>query len=104
MSSSSSSSSSRNISSPLSPPDLTESDGNTNNNELLLVAQYAWDSNAYPGNEYWLGSLSGSGDPAAVCCSTVGEIQNPAIHPEAFERERLVYWDDKGEMKYVFKT
>jgi hypothetical protein len=49
--------------------------------DKLLVAMYAWDGNSFPGNELWRGSLSGSGDPAAVCCSTVGEIQNGYINP-----------------------
>ena len=47
----------------------------------LLVACYAWDGNAYPGNEYWAGMLTASGDPAAACCSTIPELQNLKINP-----------------------
>lgn len=46
----------------------------------LLVLSYAWDGNAFPGNEYWSGSLSGSGDPAAACMSTVAELHNPLVN------------------------
>merc|ERR1719334_1372571 len=48
----------------------------------LLTACFAWDSNAFPGNEYWLGNLAASGDPAAAACSTIPFVQNPMINME----------------------
>lgn len=57
----------------------------------LLCAQYAWDGNSFPGNEYWINALSASGDPAAICCSTVGELQNPLINPNARGPNLRVY-------------
>ena len=56
----------------------------------LLVLSYAWDGNAFPGNEYWTGSLAGSGDPAAACMSTVAELHNPLVNPSFTERIRVV--------------
>ncbi|GAM87246.1 hypothetical protein ANO11243_052680 [Dothideomycetidae sp. 11243] len=49
---------------------------------LLLVTTYAWDGNAYPGNEYYLGQLTASGDPAAACSTTIAETHNPEINTE----------------------
>lgn len=47
----------------------------------LLVTNFAWDSNSLPGNEYWAGSLTSSGDPAAACSSGVAELHNTFINP-----------------------
>ncbi|KAG0730423.1 hypothetical protein GWK47_028287 [Chionoecetes opilio] len=47
----------------------------------LLVTNFAWDSNSFPGNEYWRGMLSASGDPAAACSSTIAELHNTLINP-----------------------
>ena len=49
--------------------------------DRMLVACYAWDGNSFPGNEIWRGRMTASGDPAAVCCSTIGELQNPYVNP-----------------------
>lgn len=47
----------------------------------LLVVTYAWDGNSLPGNEYWVGKLSSTGDGAAACSSGVAELHNTHINP-----------------------
>ena len=59
--------------------------------DKLVVAMYAWDGNSFPGNEYWGGSLSASGDPAAACCSTIPELQNPDVNPRVAGEHAKVY-------------
>lgn len=57
--------------------------------DCLLVATYAWDGNSWPGNEYWVGSLSASGDPAAACCSTIAQTHNPHFNPHVLQNISL---------------
>ena len=56
-----------------------------------FVAMYAWDGGAYPGNEYWVGDLDGSGDPAAACCSHISELQNVLINEHLRNSEVCVF-------------
>ncbi|KAI5644702.1 hypothetical protein NE865_03354 [Phthorimaea operculella] len=46
----------------------------------LLVMTYAWDGNAHPGNEFWVGKLHSSGDSAAACSTQVSELHNAHIN------------------------
>jgi Domain of unknown function (DUF4804) len=50
-----------------------------NDDNKLLVANWAWDPNSYVGNEYWCGNLRTSGDPAAACSSFIAYIGNPGV-------------------------
>ncbi|KAJ3098299.1 hypothetical protein HDU97_004150 [Phlyctochytrium planicorne] len=67
--------------------------------QRILVASYAWDGNSYPGNEYWFGQKSGSGDSAAACCSMISELMNPEINACLTEKVQLVSEENGGEMR-----
>merc|ERR1712228_703975 len=69
----------------------------------LNVSMYAWDSNAFPGNEYYLGMLSASGDPAAASCSTISYVQNSEINKEYINGKNTgIYFYNPQKQEYEF--
>lgn len=46
----------------------------------LLVVSYAWDGNAQPGNEFWMGKLASTGDSSTAASCQVSELHNPFIN------------------------
>ena len=71
--------------------------------DCLNVSMYAWDSNSFPGNEYYLGMLSASGDPAAASCSTISYVQNSEINKEYVNGANSgIYFYNPQTQKYDF--
>ncbi|KAI8117793.1 hypothetical protein CVS40_10394 [Lucilia cuprina] len=57
--------------------------------DMLLVVSYAWDGNALPGNEFWMGNLSASNDPSTACSTLISELHNPHINSDFVCGENL---------------
>merc|ERR1712187_490605 len=55
----------------------------------LLVAQYSWNANSYPGNEYWDGKPDASDGAALASRSLTPELQTPDVNKEAFQPSRV---------------
>ena len=41
------------------------------------------------GNEYWVGALAASGDPAAASCTQIPQLQNPFINNQMMSAQNL---------------
>lgn len=68
---------------------------------MLVVESYAWDGNALPGNEFWLGSLTSSGDPAAACSTLITELHNPHINTKMVNGENLHVASDRFGVLHI---
>lgn len=44
------------------------------------MVSWAWDGNALPGNEFWIGCLGNSGDSSTASSSQITELHNPFIN------------------------
>jgi len=64
------------------PADKLEDPKAREDERWLLVCMYGWNSNSYPGNEYWENEFESSG-AATACCSFLPELQNPDVNSEA---------------------
>lgn len=62
-----------------------------------LFAQFAWDGNAFVGNEYWAKMLAASGDPAAAACSTIALVQNPDFNKEFLHGHQALFYSDGAD-------
>ncbi len=56
-----------------------------NDDSKILISNWAWDSNSYIGNEYWIHNLSTSMDPATACASFIAYIGNPDLNDYLFQ-------------------
>ena len=69
--------------------------------DKLIVSSWAYDSNSYPGNEYWAGSLATSSDPAAACCTQVAELHNPLVNVKMSGGNLHIALEEGGEIVSV---
>ncbi|CAL4160509.1 unnamed protein product, partial [Meganyctiphanes norvegica] len=67
----------------------------------LLVDSYACDSNALPGNGYWLNMLSSNGDGAAACSSGVTELHNSYVNTSAVCGSNLNVLAPNGKIDHI---
>ena len=79
---------------------LPGSDSNSVEDKLVVVS-WAYDSNSYPGNEYWKGQLAGSGDSAAAACTQIAELHNPLINSKMRGANLRIALKDTGDIVTV---
>ena len=65
--------------------------------DKLIVAMYAWDGNAYPGNEFYDKAWDASGDPAAACCTAISILQSPEGNPFFINGEACKFYERQDE-------
>ncbi|XP_069687866.1 uncharacterized protein [Periplaneta americana] len=69
--------------------------------DKLLVVSYAWDGNALPGNEFWLGKLGSTGDSAAASSTQITELHNPHINKNKVSGANLHIASEKWGILHI---
>jgi hypothetical protein len=54
--------------------------------EVTQAFLFAWDGNAFVGNEYWAGMMSETGDPVTISSCCLGQLCNPFINPKMLNK------------------
>lgn len=72
--------------------------------QFILIRVLPWDSNAAIGNEYFMGRLNASGDPACACSATIPEVFNEFINPGFVQESNLFYYGNNPSLTNTVST
>jgi hypothetical protein len=71
---------------------------------LVNFVSYAWDSNSYPGNEFYDGSLNGSMDPATMCSCDALYYHNILVNPNITQLNAKIFPFNAAEYLVKLKS
>lgn len=72
-----------------------------NMENTLLVVSYAWDGNALPGNEFWMGMLKSTGDSSTACSTLITELHNVHINQTMVNGDNLHIASEKHGVVHI---
>lgn len=59
--------------------------------DKLLGSNYAWDGASFPGNEYWIGALNASMDPATASACQIKDLHNIYVNPYLKQNIKMLW-------------